>query len=100
VIRRPSGHFIEPLDEERVGDVSNVVFSNGWIADDDGTVFVYYASSDTRMHVAATTMEKLIDYVLNTPEDAGRTQLCAAQRDQMIEKNLKILSLKYPNIKF
>jgi len=100
VIRRPSGHFIEPLDEERVGDVSNVVFSNGWIADDDGTVFVYYASSDTRMHVATTTMEKLIDYVLNTPEDAGRTQLCAAQRDQMIEKNLKILSLKYPNIKF
>jgi 4-O-beta-D-mannosyl-D-glucose phosphorylase len=52
------------------------------------------------MHVATTTMEKLIDYVLNTPEDAGRTQLCAAQRDQMIEKNLKILSLKYPNIKF
>lgn len=100
VIRRPSGHFIEPLDEERVGDVSNVVFSNGWIADDDGTVFVYYASSDTRMHVATTTMEKLIDYVLNTPEDPGRTQLCAAQRDQMIEKNLKILSLKYPNIKF
>ncbi|MCU0378004.1 MAG: glycosidase [Bacteroidales bacterium] len=100
VIRRPSGHFIEPLDEERVGDVSNVVFSNGWIADDDGTLFVYYASSDTRMHVATTTMEKLIDYVLNTPEDAGRTQLCAAQRDQMIEKNLKILSLRYPNIKF
>lgn len=100
VIRRPSGHFLEPLDEERVGDVSNVVFSNGWIADEDGTVFVYYASSDTRMHVATTTMEKLIDYVLNTPEDAGRTQLCAIQRDQMIEKNLKILAENYPYIKF
>ena len=100
VIKRPSGHFIEPLDDERVGDVSNVVFSNGWIADDDGTVFVYYASSDTRMHVATTTVEKLTDYIMNTPEDAGRTQLCAAQRDEMIEKNLKILSEKYPYIRF
>ena len=99
VIKRPSGHFIEPLGEERTGDVSNVVFSNGWIADDDGTVFVYYASSDTRMHVATTTMEKLTDYIMNTPEDAGRTQLCALQRDQMIEKNLKILAEKYPHIK-
>ncbi|HPS98870.1 MAG TPA: glycosidase, partial [Bacteroidales bacterium] len=86
--------------DERVGDVSNVVFSNGWIADDDGTVFVYYASSDTRMHVATTTMEKLIDYVMNTPEDAGRTQLCAAQRDRMIENNLKIMAQKYPYIRF
>jgi 4-O-beta-D-mannosyl-D-glucose phosphorylase len=100
VIKRPSGHFLEPLDEERVGDVSNVVFSNGWIADDDGTVFVYYASSDTRMHVATTTMEKLMDYVLNTPEDGGRTQLCAAQRDQMVENNLKIIAKKYPDIRF
>lgn len=100
VIKRPSGHFIEPLGEERVGDVSNVVFSNGWIADDDGTVFVYYASSDTRMHVATTTMEKLTDYVMNTPVDAGRTQLCAAQRDEMVKKNLKILAEKYPYIRF
>lgn len=100
VIKRPSGHFIEPLDEERVGDVSNVVFCNGWIADDDGTVFVYYASSDTRMHVATTTMEKITDYIMNTPEDAGRTQLCAVQRENMIEKNLKILSEKYPYIRF
>jgi 4-O-beta-D-mannosyl-D-glucose phosphorylase len=99
VIKRPSGHFIEPIDEERVGDVSNVVFSNGWIADEDGTVFVYYASSDTRMHVATTTMEKLTDYVLNTPEDAGCTHLCALQRDQMIEKNLKIMTEKYSYIK-
>jgi 4-O-beta-D-mannosyl-D-glucose phosphorylase len=100
VIRRPSGHFIEPLEEERVGDVSNVVFSNGWIADEDGTVFVYYASSDTRMHVATTTIEKITDYILNTPEDAGRTQLCAEQRDKMIEKNLKLLTEIYPYIRF
>ncbi|MCJ7820127.1 MAG: glycosidase [Bacteroidales bacterium] len=100
VIRRPSGHFIEPLEEERVGDVSNVVFSNGWIADEDGTVFVYYASSDTRMHVATTTIEKITDYILNTPEDAGRTRLCAEQRDKMIEKNLKILAEIYPYIRF
>lgn len=98
VIRRPGGHFIEPLGEERVGDVSNVVFSNGWIADDDGTLYIYYASSDTRMHVAKTTIEKLIDYTLNTPEDAGRTQLCAAQRDEMIVNNLEILKRDYPNL--
>jgi 4-O-beta-D-mannosyl-D-glucose phosphorylase len=100
VIKRPSGHFIEPLEDERVGDVSNVVFSNGWIVDDDGTVFVYYASSDTRMHVATTTVEKLTDYIMNTPQDAGRTQLCALQRDEMIKKNLKILAEKYPYIRF
>ena len=99
VIRRPSGHFIEPIGEERVGDVSNVVFSNGWIADEDGKVFIYYASSDTRMHVATTTMDKLTDYVMNTPEDAGRTQLCAAQRDEMVKNNLKIITQKYPDIK-
>ncbi len=100
VIRRPGGHFIEPLGDERVGDVSNVVFSNGWIVDDDGKVFIYYASSDSRMHVATTTVDKLLDYVMNTPEDAGRTQLCAIQRDEMIGKNLKLLKKKYPDVKF
>ncbi len=100
VIKRPGGHFIEPLGEERVGDVSNVVFSNGWIADDDGRVFIYYASSDTRMQVAVTTMDKLLDYVMNTPEDAGRTQLCALQRDDLAMKNLKILKKKFPGIKY
>ncbi|OYU82079.1 MAG: glycosidase [Flavobacterium sp. BFFFF1] len=65
----PAGHFMAPENEERVGDVSNVLFSNGWIADDDGTVYIYYASSDTRMHVAVSSVEKLIDYVINTPED-------------------------------
>ena len=100
VIKRPSGHFIEPLGKERVGDVSNVTFSNGWILDDDGTVYIYYASSDTRMHVATTTLEKLIDYVINTPEDPGRTELCALQRKEMISKNLKILEERYPEIRY
>ncbi len=100
VIKRPSGHFLEPLEEERVGDVSNVVFSNGWIANNDGMVFVYYASSDTRIHLVTTTMEKLTDFVLNTPEDAGRSQLCADRRDQMIKNNLKIMAKKYPDIRF
>ena len=98
VIKRPGGHFIEPLGDERVGDVSNVAFATGWILDDDGTVFIYYASSDTRMHVATTTLERLIDYTLNTPEDAGRTQLCAMQRDDMILKNLSVLDDEFPGL--
>ena len=100
VIKRPGGHLIEPLGEERVGDVSNVVFSNGWILDNDGTIFIYYASSDTRVHIATTTLEKLIDYIWNTPEDPGRTQLCASQRDELIIRNLSILEKQYPDIQF
>jgi len=73
VIYKPGGYFLAPEGEERVGDVSNVVFCNGWIADEDGTVYIYYASSDTRMHVAATTLEKLLDYVTNTPADGLRS---------------------------
>jgi 4-O-beta-D-mannosyl-D-glucose phosphorylase len=69
VIHKPAGYFLAPEEEERIGDVSNVVFSNGWIVDEDGTVFIYYASSDTRMHVATSTIERLTDYVINTPED-------------------------------
>jgi len=69
VIHKPAGYFIAPEGEERIGDVSNVVFSNGWIADDDGTVYIYYASSDTRMHVAVSTINQLLDYVMNNPED-------------------------------
>lgn len=99
VIHRPSGHFLEPLGKERVGDVSNVVFSNGWILKDNGDVYIYYASSDTRMHVAETHIDTLVDYVRNTPEDAGRTQLCAKQRDQMIRKNLDIIETEYPELK-
>ena len=69
VTHQPAGHFMAPINEERIGDVSNVLFSNGWIANDDGTVYIYYASSDTRMHVATSTVDKLVDYVTNTPED-------------------------------
>ncbi len=98
VIKRPSGHFIEPLGDERVGDVSNVVFSNGWIKDDDNTVFIYYASSDTRMHVATTSVAKLLDYIENTPEDPGRSDLCVKQRTEIIDSNLKILKRNFPDL--
>jgi 4-O-beta-D-mannosyl-D-glucose phosphorylase len=73
VLHKPGGYFLAPEGEERVGDVSNVVFCNGWIADEDGSVYIYYASSDTRMHVATTTVDKLIDYVINTPADGFRS---------------------------
>jgi 4-O-beta-D-mannosyl-D-glucose phosphorylase len=69
VIHRPGGYFMAPEGEERIGDVSNVLFTNGWVAKEDGTVFIYYGSSDTRMHVATSTIERLVDYVVNTPED-------------------------------
>lgn len=69
VIHKPAGYFMAPEGEERIGDVSNVVFSNGWIAGENGEVFIYYASSDTRMHVATSTIDRLVDYVINTPED-------------------------------
>lgn len=91
VIAEPSGLLIGPRGTERVGDVSNVVFSNGAIVDDDGKVFIYYASSDTRMHVATTTLEKLEDYVFNTPEDPGRSVLCVQQRCAFIKKNLEYM---------
>ena len=72
-IATPGGYFMAPEGEERVGDVSNVLFSNGWIADDDGTVFIYYASSDTRMHVATSTVDRLVDYCFQTPDDGLST---------------------------
>jgi 4-O-beta-D-mannosyl-D-glucose phosphorylase len=82
----PAGHFMAPQDSERVGDVSNVLFSNGWIADEDGTVFIYYASSDTRMHIAVSSVEKLVDYVINSPEDtfisAGSVNTIIAQANK------------------
>lgn len=91
VIAKPGGHFIAPQGEERIGDVSNVVFSNGWVKRDNGQVLIYYASSDTRMHVAESTVEQLLDYVLNTPEDGLRSAECVEQRKRLIEKNLQIL---------
>jgi len=91
VTHRPAGYFMAPENTERVGDVSNVLFSNGWIADKDGTVFIYYASSDTRMHVAVSSIDKLIDYVMNTPEDtftsAGSVHTIIAQ----VEKNKQFM---------
>ena len=76
---------------ERVGDVSNVVFTNGAIVDDDGSVYIYYASSDTRMHVAKTDIERLCDYVFNTPEDALRSADCVKQRCELIKSNLEFM---------
>ena len=91
VIAEPSGLLIGPMGGERVGDVSNVVFTNGAIAKDNGDVYIYYASSDTRLHVATTTIDKLIDYVFNTPIDPLRSVECIAQRCGLIEKNLEFL---------
>ena len=90
VIAEPSGMLIGPRDWERVGDVSNVVFTNGAI-EKDGKVYIYYAASDTRLHVAETTVDKLIDYVFNTPEDPGRSGECVAQRCDLIRRNLEYL---------
>ncbi len=89
VIARPGGYFLAPQGEERVGDVSNVAFSNGWVKRKNGEVLIYYASSDTRMHVATSTVEKLLDYALNTPEDGLRTGLSVQQRVRLIDANLK-----------
>jgi len=91
VTHMPGGYFMAPQDQERIGDVSNVLFSNGWILDEDQTVYIYYASSDTRMHVAASPLDRLIDYVMNTPEDPGRTSACVRQRMEMIQRNLNRL---------
>ncbi|AUS97049.1 glycosidase [Clostridium thermosuccinogenes] len=91
VICRPSGYLIAPEGEERVGDVSNVVFCNGVIARENGDVYIYYASSDTRVHVATTTIDRLLDYVKNTPEDPLRSYACVAQRNALISKNLELI---------
>lgn len=92
VTHRPGGFFIAPQGEERVGDVSNVVFCNGAIARDNGDVYIYYASSDTRIHVATTTVDKLLDYVMNTPEDPLRSYACVEQRYELISKNLELMN--------
>jgi 4-O-beta-D-mannosyl-D-glucose phosphorylase len=89
-LKAPGGYFMGPENDERVGDVSNVVFTNGWVARKNGDVFIYYGSSDTRTHVATTTVEKLLDYIQNTPPDAMRSKLCVEQRCQLIAKNLKL----------
>jgi 4-O-beta-D-mannosyl-D-glucose phosphorylase len=90
ITHRPGGHLIAPEGEERVGDVSNVVFCNGIIATEKGDVYIYYASSDTRIHVATTTVDRLLDYVINTPEDPLRSFACVEQRIALIDRNLTL----------
>lgn len=89
VIHKPAGYFLAPEGAERVGDVSNVVFSNGWINDEDGKVFIYYASSDSRIHVATSTIDQLLDYVLHTPEDEWRSAATVQRIYQLIDQNKK-----------
>jgi 4-O-beta-D-mannosyl-D-glucose phosphorylase len=88
VIAHPGGYFLAPRGEERIGDVSNVAFSNGWVARGD-EVFIYYGASDTRTYLATTTVERLLDYVMNTPPDPLRSALCVQQRIALIDKNLQ-----------
>lgn len=88
VIAAPGGHLLAPFKEERIGDVSNVLFTNGLVMNEDGKVFLYYASSDTRLHVATSDIDTLLDYVLNNPADALRSAACVAQRIELIERNL------------
>jgi len=91
VTHEPGGHFIAPEGEERVGDVSNVIFCNGAVAKDSGDVFIYYASSDTRCHVATTTVSQLLDYALNTPKDGLRSYASVVQRNALIRKNNRLI---------
>ncbi|MCR2806084.1 glycoside hydrolase family 130 protein [Paenibacillus soyae] len=90
VTHRPAGHLLAPEGIERVGDVSNVVFCNGAVALDNGEVYIYYASSDTRCHVATSTVDRLLDYVMNTPEDPLRSYACVQQRLALIDRNLEL----------
>lgn len=93
VTHKPHGHFIAPLKDERIGDVSNVVFSNGWIQDEDGKVFIYYASSDTRMHVATTTVDKLVDYCMNSPQDQLHSHLSVQTINELVDRNRDFMNL-------
>ena len=92
VIAEPGGFLLAPMGEERIGDVSNVLFSNGWIADEDGTVYIYYASSDTRMHVATSTVDRLIDYCLHTPADGLRSAASVENICKLIEANKYVMA--------
>jgi len=95
IIYRPGQQLLAPRDSERLGDVSNVVFSNGWVARDNGELFIYYGSSDTRVNVATTTVDKLVDFTINTPEDGLRTSVCVKQRIELIKKNEEVLKKEY-----
>ena len=94
ITHKPGGYFLAPEQSERVGDVSNVVFSNGWTIDDTGEVFIFYGSSDTRMHVVTSRIEYLLDYVKNTPEDEGYSHKSREKVTGLIEKNKDFLNKK------
>ncbi len=99
IIHKPAGYFMAPQGEECIGDVSNVLFCNGWIADDEGSVFIYYASSDTRMHVATSSISLLVDYVMNTKEDGFNSASTVQTLQDLINHNLKLLeSQQKPNV--
>jgi 4-O-beta-D-mannosyl-D-glucose phosphorylase len=91
-IASPAGYFMAPVGEEYMGDVMNVLFTNGWIADEDGKVYIYYASSDTRMHVATSTIDQLVDYCMNTPEDGLTTAKSVKTRNELIDRNLAFMN--------
>lgn len=90
-IASPGGYLMAPVGEEYTGDVMNVLFSNGWIVDEDGKVFIYYASSDTRVHVAMSTIDRLVDYCLNTPADGLTTGESVKTLNSLIDRNLKLI---------
>lgn len=89
-IASPGGYFMAPVGEEYIGDVMNVLFCNGWIADEDGKVYIYYASSDTRLHVATSTIGQLVDYCMNTPQDGLSTTESVKTLDSLINANLAL----------
>jgi len=93
VIAKPAGYFMAPEGSERTGDVSNVLFCNGWIADPDGTVYIYYASSDTRMHVAVSSLDRLLDYVLNTSADGFNSAASARRVQQIVDANFPVAAI-------
>jgi len=95
IIAEPGGFLLAPMGEERIGDVSNVLFSNGWIADENGTVYIYYASSDTRMHVVTSTIDRLIDYCFHTPADGFRSAASVKNICKSVEANKLILAEQF-----
>jgi 4-O-beta-D-mannosyl-D-glucose phosphorylase len=96
ITHKPAGYFLAPKGEERIGDVPNVVFCNGWILDNNGKVYIYYASSDTRLHVATSTLDKLCDYVINTPEDGLSSASSLQTLNAMIDRNKTYLNSIQP----
>ena len=97
LIAEPAGYLLAPLGGERIGDVSNVLFTNGWIADADGKVYIYYAASDTRMHVATSTIDRLVDYCLHTPKDGLRSAASVDEINKLIDRNMAYLEILEKN---